>query len=70
LNRDPAMPEARRLLGVCYAAEGHFSEALACWAEWTHLASRTPGEESEAPAVERLRQGVENLLRELARYRE
>ena len=70
LERDPGMPEARRLLGLCYAAGGHFREALACWTEWTHLASRTPGEESEAPAVDRLRQGVENLLRELARYRE
>jgi hypothetical protein len=70
LERDPGMPEARRLLGLCYAAGGHFREALASWVEWTHLASRTPGEEAEAPAVERLRQGVENLLRELARYRE
>jgi hypothetical protein len=70
LESDPGMPEVRRLLGLCYAAGGHFCEALACWTEWTHLASRTPGEESEAPAVERLRQGVENLLRELARYRE
>jgi tetratricopeptide (TPR) repeat protein len=70
LERNPEMPEARRLLGLCYAAKGHFSDALACWAEWTRLAGRTPGEESEAPAVERLRQGIEHLMKELARYRE
>jgi tetratricopeptide (TPR) repeat protein len=70
LRIDPLMPEARRLLGVCYAALGRHREALDCWAAWSRLGTRTPGEESEGPAVERLRQSVETILKELERYRD
>jgi tetratricopeptide (TPR) repeat protein len=70
LRADPLMPEARRLLGVCYAALGRFSESLDCWVSWTRHAGRTPGEEAEAPAVERLRQSVETIMTELERYRD
>lgn len=70
LRADPLMPEARRLLGVCYAALGRHREALDCWAAWNRLAARTPGEEAEGPAVERLRQAAEAILKELERYRD
>jgi hypothetical protein len=69
LRTDPLMPEARRLLGVCYAAVGRHREALDCWSSWTRL-DRTPGEEAESPAVERLRQASETILKELERYRD
>jgi tetratricopeptide (TPR) repeat protein len=68
LRSDPLMPEARRLLGVCYAAVGRFGEALECWRAWGRLGTRTPGEETEAPAVERMRQAAETILKELERY--
>jgi len=70
LRADPLMPEARRLLGVCYAALGRHGEALDCWSSWSRLATRTPGEEAEAPMVERLRQSVEAIMTELERYRD
>lgn len=70
LRTDPLMPEARRLLGVCYAALGRHREALDCWASWSRLGTQTPGEESEGSAVERLRQSVETILKELERYRD
>jgi hypothetical protein len=70
LRIDPLMPEARRLLGICYASLGRFSEALVCWSAWTRLGTRTPGEEAEMPSVEHLRQSVETIVRELKRYRE
>jgi hypothetical protein len=69
LRTDPLMPEARRLLGVCCAALGRQQEALECWAVWARL-DRRPGEESEAPTVERLRQAVHTLVKELERYRD
>jgi hypothetical protein len=69
LRTDPLMPEARRLLGLCWAALGRHRDALDCWAAWTRLA-RMPGEESEGPAVERLRQSAETILKELERYRD
>ena len=59
LHADPLMPEAWRLLGVCCAALGRHTEALDCWASWGRLGTRTPGEEAESPAVERMRQSVE-----------
>ena len=70
LRADPLMPEARRLLGVCYAALGRLTEALDCWASWSRLGTRTPGEESEGGGVEHLRQSVETILKELERYRD
>jgi tetratricopeptide (TPR) repeat protein len=70
LRADPLMPEARRLLGLCYAALGRHREALDLWASWTRLDTRTPGEEAESPSVERLRQSVETIIRELERYRD
>ena len=70
LRRDPLMPEARRLLGVCQAATGQFSRALETWHAWSRLGPQTPGEESEGPAVERLRRAVETIVRELERHRE
>lgn len=70
LRADPLMPEARRLLGVCYAALGRYGESLDCWVSWSRLGTRTPGEESEGPAVERLRQSVETIMKELERYRD
>jgi len=69
LRTDPLMPEARRLLGVCCAALGRYQEALECWAAWARL-DRRPGEESEGPTVERLRQAVATLVKELERYRD
>jgi tetratricopeptide (TPR) repeat protein len=70
LRRDPLMPEARRLLGVCQAALGRFGEALETWRSWSRLGPRSPGEESEAPAVERMRHAVERLMKELERFRD
>jgi hypothetical protein len=70
LRRDPLMPEARRLLGVCQAAMGQFSEALETWHSWSRLGPRSPGEEAEALAVERMRRAVEVLMKELERHRE
>ncbi|MBA3317040.1 MAG: DUF4388 domain-containing protein [Gemmatimonadales bacterium] len=70
LRRDPLMPEARRLLGICQAAMGRFSSALETWHAWSRLGPRTPGEASEAPAVERMRRAVETMVKELERHRE
>ncbi|MGH7525906.1 MAG: DUF4388 domain-containing protein [Gemmatimonadales bacterium] len=70
LRTDPLMPEAWRMLGVSCAALGRFSQALDCWSAWKRLGTRTPGEEAEAPAVDRVRQGVEAIVKELARYRD
>jgi cytochrome c-type biogenesis protein CcmH/NrfG len=70
LRHDPLMPEARRLLGVCQAAMGRFSQALETWHSWTRLGPRSPGEEAEAPSVERMRRAVEMLMKELERFRE
>lgn len=70
LRRDPLMPEARRLLGVCQAAMGHFARALETWHAWSRLGPRSPGEEAEAPAVERMRRAVETLVKELERHGE
>ena len=70
LRRDPLMPEARRLLGVCQAAMGRFTEALETWRSWSRLGPQSPGEETEGPAVERMRRAVEMLLKELERFRE
>jgi Domain of unknown function (DUF4388)/Tetratricopeptide repeat len=70
LRRDPLMPEARRLLGISQAATGRFTQALETWQVWSRLGPRTPGEESEAPAVERMRRAVETILKELERHRE
>jgi hypothetical protein len=70
LRRDPLMPEARRLLGVCQAAMGRFMEALETWQAWGLLGPRTPGEEAEGLAVERMRRGVELILKELERFRD
>jgi hypothetical protein len=70
LRRDPLMPEARRLLGVCQAAMGRFAEALDTWRSWSRLGPRSPGEEAETSAVERMRRAVEMLMKELERFRE
>jgi hypothetical protein len=70
LRRDPLMPEARRLLGVCQAAMGQFSLALETWHAWSRLGPRTPGEESETSSVERMRRAVETMVKELERHRE
>ena len=70
LRLDPLMPEARRLLGLCYASLGRHSDALDSWAAWSRLGTHTPGEEAEIPAVERLRQSVETIVKELDRYRD
>jgi hypothetical protein len=70
LRQDPLMPEARRLLGMCQAAVGRFDQALDSWAAWTRFGPRAPGEEAEEGAVERMRQAVQILVRELERYRE
>ena len=70
LRSDPLMPEARRLLGLCYAAIGRFGEALELWASWNRLGDRTPGEEAESPSVARLRQSAETIMRELERFRD
>jgi Domain of unknown function (DUF4388)/Tetratricopeptide repeat len=70
LRRDPLMPEARRLLGVCQAAMGRFGQALDTWHSWSRLGPRSPGEEAEAASVERMRRALEMLMKELDRYRE
>jgi hypothetical protein len=70
LREDPLMPEARRLLGVCLAAQGRYADALETWATWARLGPRSPGEEAEQSSVERMRRATETLLRELERYRE
>ncbi len=38
LRLDPLMPEARRLLGLCYSSLGRFSAALDSWSAWSRLA--------------------------------
>jgi hypothetical protein len=70
LRLDPLMPEARRLLGLCYASLGRFRDAQDSWAAWARLGTHTPGEEAEMPAVDRLRQSVETIVKELERFRE
>jgi tetratricopeptide (TPR) repeat protein len=70
LRVDPLMPEARRLLGLCYAGVGRFGEALELWSSWNRLGDRTPGEEAESPNVARLCQSVETIMRELERFRD
>ena len=70
LRQDPLMPEARRLLGVCQAAMGQFEQALDSWAAWSRFGPRAPGEEAEEGTVERMRQAVQTLVRELERYRD
>ena len=70
LRHDPLMPEARRLLGVCQAALGRFADAQESWAAWARLGPRSPGEEVEQGSVERLRQAVATLVRELDRFRD
>ena len=64
------MPEARRLLGMCQAALGRFEQALESWRAWSRFGPRAPGEEAEAGTVERMRQAVETIVRELEGYRE
>ena len=70
LRFDPLMPEARRLLGLCYCSLGRFSAALDSWSAWSRLGTLTPGEEAEIPGVERLRESVDTIMKELDRYRE
>jgi tetratricopeptide (TPR) repeat protein len=70
LRLDPLMPEARRLLGLCYSSLGRFSAALDSWSAWSRLGTLTPGEEAEIPSVERLRESVDTIMKELDRYRE
>jgi hypothetical protein len=70
LRLDPLMPEARRLLGLCYVSLGRFRPALESWATWSRLGTLTPGEEAEKPMVERLRESVDTIMKELDRYRE
>ena len=70
LRFDPLMPEARRLLGLCYTSLGRFSAALDSWSAWSRLGTLTPGEEAEIPSVERLRESVDTIMKELDRYRE
>jgi tetratricopeptide (TPR) repeat protein len=70
LRLDPLMPEARRMLGVCQAAQGRFREALESWGAWQRLGPRSPGEEVEQASVDRMRGAVETLVKELDRYRD
>jgi hypothetical protein len=70
LRLDPLMPEARRLLGLCYVSLGRFRPALESWTTWSRLGTHTPGEEAEKPIVERLRESVDFIMKELERYRE
>jgi len=70
LRQDPLMPEARRMLGMCQAAMGRFDRALESWAAWSRFGPRAPGEEAEETSVERMRQAVHTLVRELERHRE
>ncbi len=70
LRRDPLMPEARRLLGVCQAAQGQFTQAMETWRSWARLGPRSPGEEAESSSVERMRRAAETMLQELERHRE
>jgi hypothetical protein len=70
LRQDPLMPEARRLLGLCQAALGRFEQALESWAAWSRFGPRAPGEDAEESAVERMRQAVQTIVRELERHRE
>jgi tetratricopeptide (TPR) repeat protein len=70
LRADPLMPEARRLLGLCYAAVGRFTEAVDLWSSWSRLADRAPGEDAEAATVARLQHAVETIEKELERYRD
>jgi hypothetical protein len=70
LRADPLLPEARRLMGLCQAALGHFRGAADTWKSWSRLGTRTPSEEALAPEVDRLRQAAEILAEELESYRD
>ena len=77
LQLDPMRTSALKGIAFLYfragdtaAALGRLTEALDCWASWSRLGTRTPGEESEGAGVEHLRQSVETILKELERYRD
>ena len=71
LRSDPLMPEARRLLGLCYAALGRSSGgagpvALVEPARYPHAGRRGGGPVGRATARSR----SETIVRELERYRD
>ena len=71
LRADPLMPEARRLLGLCYAALGrHRRGARPAGRRGAGSVPARRARRRRAPAVERLRQSVETILKELERYRD
>jgi len=63
-------PGHSRLGLSCCHVIGRYGDALDCWVSWSRLHTRTPGEESEGSTVERLRQSVETIMKELERYRD
>ena len=60
-------PAARRLPGGHGPVRRRRSTAGQAW---SRLGPRSPGEEAEIPAVERMRRAVETIVKELERYRD
>jgi hypothetical protein len=55
LRLDPLLAQAYRQLGYALVAIGRFGEALESWDQWERLASRSPEEVAQLPAVQRAR---------------
>ncbi len=61
---DPGNAPAQRLFALSLAAVGRFREAAQVWDQWKRLPEKPPEEETQVPAVERVRQAA--LALELA----
>jgi hypothetical protein len=55
---DPVNAPAQRLFGLALAAVGRFREAAQVWDQWKRLAEKPPEEETQGPAVERVREAA------------
>jgi len=55
---DPQNASAQRLFGLALAAVGRFREAAQVWEQWKRLAEKSPEEESQGSAVERVREAA------------
>ncbi len=61
LRLEPALPAARRLLGLALAAQGRFGEAAAAWIEWERLTDRPPEEEMQTDSVRQWTEAAKTL---------
>jgi tetratricopeptide (TPR) repeat protein len=63
LHADPVHAQARRMLGLCLAAQGRFDDAIETWDFWSRLGSRSAEEDALGGWVSRLRSAAELLGR-------